>query len=334
MKKHWKKILLSILIILTVGVGVGAYMVGDYFVDYALARKDIDFDDPLSPTYDKPQAEIENRAIADIAVNTFLQTTPPAPISITSFDDLSLTGHVLEYPGSDLWVIIVHGYTSSYDTGLDFATEFYNRGYSVILPELRAHGSSEGDYMTMGYYDSKDILSWIEVITKYDETARIVLHGISMGAATVMMAAGDEELPYNIVAVIEDCGYTDAYQMFAEQLKARFGLPSFPLLNIAAMVGEQKAGFNLKDTRPITALENATVPILFIHGDEDGFVLPYMGDELYSSYTGPKEKLIIEGADHGAARYVNPTLYYETLFNFIDDAIAGNVLSDSDLVIE
>lgn len=319
MKKHWKKIVISIVLILVAGLGVGAYFVGDYFVDYALARKDLDFEDPLSPTYDKPALELANREKADIEVTQFLRTYSPGLITLPTFDGINLSAHIIENPGSEKWAIIVHGYTSSYDTGLDFAMEFYEQGYSILLPELRGHGSSDGDYMTMGHDDGKDILTWIDSITTYNPSAKIVLHGISMGAATVMMAAGEEALAPNVVAVIEDCGYTDAYQMFSEQLEARFGLPSFPLLNIAAIVGKQKAGFDLKDASPIKALENSNVPILFIHGDEDGFVLPYMLNELYNSYDGEKEKLIIEGADHGAARYVNPELYYDTVFTFLNE---------------
>lgn len=320
MKKKNKIIIWSISILL-VALSVGGYFVGDYFVEYSLGRKEVGFDDPLSPTYDKSIEEQTNRDNAGILVEEFLETTAYNEINIETHDGLNLYAKEFLQNDSDLWVIIVHGYTSYHYDVLDYAANFYEQGFNVITPDLRAHGQSDGDYISMGYYDGKDVAYIANYIVGIDSDAQIVLHGHSMGGATVMMAAGDVDLPSNVIAVIEDSGYTNAYQMFVEQLESRFGLPSFPVMNIAKAVGQLKAGYDLNDANPMKALENSSLPILFIHGDEDGFVLPYMQFELYNSYESEKEILTVEGADHVASRYVDPELYYSTVFNFISKYI-------------
>lgn len=313
-----KKIVISTLSIIIALLSIGGYAVGNYFVDYAVARKDDNYDDPLSPTYDALETEQLNEQLADAAVEALLFVNPGNDVYMTSFDGLELYAKSFTQENSDLWAIIVHGYTSSYQSVQDVMVRFYNEGYNVLLPDLRSHGLSQGQYISMSYYDGIDIADWSNYIVDMNEQAHIVLHGTSMGGATVMMAAGEENLPSNVFAVIEDCGYTNAYQMFVEQLKDRYGLPEFPIMNIARLIGKFKVGYDFKDANPIGALENATVPILFIHGDEDGYVLPYMQFELYNAYNGLKDILTIEGADHGAARHIDPDIYYNTIFDFIN----------------
>ena len=315
-----KKIILSVIVILVIIVTIFLALVGNYFVSYAIERKPSGFQDPLSPTYQRNPLEVSNTAIAKEKVDAWQKTVVSNEVAIKSYDDLELWSKEYENKNSNMWVINVHGYTSSHASMQDFAYEFYQRGYSVLTPDLRAHGNSEGEYIGMGLNDSKDILSWIEYINDKNPDAEIVLHGVSMGAATVMITAGDEELPENVVAVIEDSGYTSAYQMMKEQLETRFSLPSFPILNVAELVGRVKAGYFLSDANPMKSLENSEVPMLFIHGDKDTFVLPYMQNELYDSYKGYKETLTIKGAEHVASRNLEPDTYYNKVFSFIDNA--------------
>ena len=101
-----------------------------------------------------------------------------------------------------------------------------------LTPDLRACGDTDGNYLGMGWLDRKDILSWIDWIVAQDSDARIVIHGISMGAATTMMTAG-EDTPDQVVAFIEDCGYTSVWDTFSSELKLRFGMPEFPLMYTA-----------------------------------------------------------------------------------------------------
>ncbi len=312
-----KKIIIGSILTFLIVLIVGGYFVGDYFTQYAIGRKPVDLIDDKSPTYVQSEKEILAREIAKEEVEQLINNHLTKEVRIDSFDHESLYAKIFEND-SNKWVIIVHGYTSSHLDILDIAAKFYEQGYNVLTPDLRAHNESSGEYISMGYFDAIDIVDWTKYINDNYDDVQIVLHGSSMGAATVMISAGDKDLPNNVVAIVEDSGYTNAYQMFVEQLDYRFGLPSFPILNISSAVAEMKAGYNLRDASPIDALQQSNVPILFTHGDADGFVLPYMLEELYHSYSGEKEKMIIKGADHTAGRYLESEYYYQTMFKFLN----------------
>ncbi len=319
MKKR-TKIILSILSTLLVLILISLWFVGNYFVEYALGRKPIELDDPLAPSHTASSVEDENEAIADAGVEQWLSEIQVDEVNLTSHDGLNLFGLQYDYnPEVERWAIVVHGYTSHYTSVDDIAHWYAQQGYNTITPNLRAHGYSDGDYITLGYEDGKDILTWIDYVLSLNPEAEIVLHGVSMGAATVMIAAGEEGCPDNVVAVVEDCGYTTADEMMVSQLDYRFGLPSFPIIPASRVVSIIKAGYDFGDACPIASLQNADVPILFIHGDQDTYVPFFMLDELYNSYQGEKAKLEVEGAEHGAARDVDPDGYYGAVSQFLNN---------------
>lgn len=238
--------------------------------------------------------------------------------TITSNDGLSLWAEF--YPSqtdSHIYVLGVHGYTVDHRDIAPAIKPFADKGYHVLTPDQRGRGNSEGDYLSMGWLEKDDALLWINKIIDYDKQAQIILYGESMGAATLMMASG-EVLPKQVVALVEDCGYTSAYEMFANQLDERFGLPEIPFLPVAALIGQMRAGFDFNDASAIKQLEKATLPILFIHGGADDYVPTRMGNELYEAYQGEKELLIIDGAGHGSSADIDPEQYYTTVFKFID----------------
>lgn len=139
-----------------------------------------------------------------------------------------------------------------------------------------------------------------------------------MGAATVMMAAGREDLPPEVVAAVEDCGYTNADELIAMQMENSFGLPAFPAMNLLNWRCEKVAGFNLHDAAPIDAVRHARVPILFIHGTKDTLVPPNMAEQLYAAANAPKKELLmIPGAVHAAASQADQQTYFRTIRKFV-----------------
>lgn len=236
---------------------------------------------------------------------------------IESFDNLKLHGYKINNENSNVWVITVHGYMGSGSKMASYAENFYNMGYNVLVPDLRGHGKSEGDYIGMGWNDRKDILRWIDLILKENNNAKIILHGVSMGGATVMMTSG-EELPENVKCIIEDCGYSSVVDEFEDKLKNIFNLPKTPILQAADLVSRVRAGYWFSDASSVNQLKKAKVPILFIHGDKDDFVPYDMLDKVYNAADVEKEKLVVEGAEHAKSAYVNPELYWNTISNFIN----------------
>ncbi|NOU73800.1 alpha/beta fold hydrolase [Paenibacillus sp. LMG 31458] len=145
-------------------------------------------------------------------------------------------------------------------------------GFNVLIPDARGHGRSEGHYIGFGWPERKDYVQWIDkVIEHMGEQSKIVLHGVSMGGATVMMTSG-EALPPNVKAIVEDCGYTTAKDQLAYQLKRMYRLPIFPLLHLTSLLTKLRAGYFFGEASALDQLQKSKTPMLFIHGDADLFV--------------------------------------------------------------
>lgn len=309
-----KKIILTISILLLVVIlGVGG-LVGNYFYNLALnpfTSKDMIFGDDDDDTSLEVEADV-NWLIKD---SNYIDTY------ITSSDNLKLHAYEVKNENkTDKWAIVVHGYTSEGKLLSSKAKHLYNMGYNVLVPDLRSHGTSEGDYIGMGWHDRLDIIGWINYIVKNNPNSEIALHGTSMGSATVLMVSG-EKLPSNVKAIVADCGYTSVYDEFSYQLKQLFNLPAFPIMNFSDVVTHIRAGYCLNDASAINQVKKSTTPILYIHGDKDDFVPYYMMDELYNATNSEKEKLTIEGGEHANSDLVNPKLYWSTVNSFLEKYI-------------
>ena len=237
-------------------------------------------------------------------------------VFINSFDNLKLHAYILKTENSDKWAITVHGYTNKAESMSAMAYKYHSLGYNILMPDLRGHGKSEGSYVGMGWHDRLDILKWIDLIIKENKDAKILLHGISMGAGTVMMVSG-EELPENVKVIIEDCGYTSAKEQLAYNLKTMFKLPSFPILNFCSLITKIKDNYFLSEASAIKQLQKAKVPILFIHGDKDKFVPFYMLDKLYNACSSKKDKLVVKDVGHAKSESLKSDLYWNKVEDFI-----------------
>ncbi len=262
-----------------------------------------------------------NRQLALNETAAWLKTVSSNRISVMSGDGYRLVAsEFLTGEDSHVWVLVLHGYTGWKEEMYPFARWYYEEGYHVIVPDLRCQGESEGDFIGMGWTDHYDCMLWIDYILKQDQEAEIVLHGQSMGAATALMMTGEEELPDNVMAVVSDCAYTDAYSMFGEKIKEWFGLPAFPLVDSACLVLKLRGGYELKDASAVNAVAKSRVPILFIHGEDDAMINVQMSKNLYAAASGYKELLIVEDAGHAQAQDKQPELYYGTIRAFLQKA--------------
>lgn len=238
--------------------------------------------------------------------------------SLTSEDGLALKARYFPQENSHRYAILCHGYGGNGAQMYGYARQFYNMDCSVLVPDARAHGESEGEYYGMGWLERKDVLDWADQLIAADPAAEIVLFGVSMGGATVMMAAG-EELPGQIKCIVEDCGYTSVWDEFSLQLKSLFDAPDFPLMYTTDLVCRLRAGYGFQEASSVEQLKKAEVPMLFIHGEEDTFVPYSMLDQVYNACaSAEKEKLTIPGAGHGAAASADPDLYWTTVETFIN----------------
>ena len=238
--------------------------------------------------------------------------------SLTSEDGLTLNAHYLPLDNSHRYAIICHGYGGNSTQMSGYAKRFHNLGFSVLAPDARAHGESEGEYYGMGWPERKDILDWANQLIARDPDAEIVLFGVSMGGATVMMTAG-EELPEQIKCIVEDCGYTSVWDEFSLQLSTLFSAPEFPLMYTTDLICRMRAEYGFQEASSVEQLKKAEAPMLFIHGEEDTFVPYSMLDQVYNACaSAEKEKLTIPGAGHGVAASVEPDLYWSTVESFVN----------------
>lgn len=285
------------------------FYVGNFLYDVAI-NPNMDKSTILGSTYpilkNSEEVSIQNTFFSD---NTYLDR------NITSDDNLNL--HAYEFnQHTDRWAIIAHGYSSEGKQMAKSAEHFYENGYSVMVIDLRSHGKSEGDYIGMGWDDRLDLLKWVHLIEKENPNAQIVLYGVSMGAATVMNTTG-ENLPVNVKAAIEDCGYTSTWDIFAHQMHSLFNLPSHPFLDFADLVTQLRAGYSFREGGALDQVKKSTTPTLFIHGSKDNFVPFYMLDELYNAASCKKQKLVINGAGHGESAETDPIKYWNTIDTFL-----------------
>ena len=238
---------------------------------------------------------------------------------LESHDGLKLHALYLAQPEeSHKYLVGCHGYGSIPQFMGRSAARFYEMGFNILAPAARAHEQSEGRYASMGWLERLDIVDWVNTLVEQDPDAEIVLYGISMGGATVMMTAG-EELPANVKCIIEDCGYSSVWDEFAGQLQEMFHLPTFPVLDAASLVTKLRAGFSFKEASAVEQLKKASLPMLFIHGEDDTFVPYWMLDVVYDACaSAEKERLSVPGAAHGGAAGTDPELYWSTVERFLE----------------
>lgn len=300
--------MIIVLLILICLIIVTGFITGNFLFNLALnprSSKSIIFNNDFDE--EKELKRIENEKwLKENAKETYIQNKK---MNLHSYE-------IINKKESQIWVIAVHGYTDSASFMVNSAKQFINYGYNVLMPDLRAHGKSDGKYIGMGWLDKDDIMLWVDYLIGTYGNIKIILYGISMGAATVMMASG-EDLPSNVRMVIEDCGYTSAWEEFAHELRYLFHMPTFPALYNANLITMVKAGYSLKKASSIKQIKKSKIPILFIHGDKDNFVPFYMLDKLYNAANCKKEKLVIKGAAHAEAQLIDPQKYWHTVRKFI-----------------
>lgn len=245
-----------------------------------------------------------------------MRTTPHEDVWITSFDGLKLHANYYECRKGAPTEIMFHGYRGSAERDLcGGLARCFLIGRNVIIVDQRCAGKSEGSVITFGINEHKDCLAWIDyAVKRFGDEQQLILSGVSMGAATVMMASG-YKLPKNVVHTIADCGYTSPKEIIKKVIRDMHLPPDmmYPFVRLAA---RWLGRFDLEEFSPLEAMKKSTVPVIFYHGDTDDFVPWEMTEELYTACTSKKEFITIEGAGHGLAFPQNKEKYLTTLEEF------------------
>lgn len=235
---------------------------------------------------------------------------------IVSDDGLKLHGRFYEYaPGAPI-ELMFHGYRGSAERDLSGGVQrCFLLGRSAFLVDQRCSNESEGTAITFGIKEHRDCLRWVDfLIEQFGPDVKIILCGISMGASTVLMAAG-RELPSNVIGVLADCGFNTAKDIMFSVIRG-MGLPPavcYPFVKLGARIF---AGFDPDTYSPMMAMETCKVPVIFFHGEADDFVPCWMSRNCYEACRARKQLVLIPGAGHGLSYPVAPEEYLSALRDF------------------
>ncbi len=243
-------------------------------------------------------------------------------VSVTSYDGLRLTGRLYftESAPPRGVVLCMHGYHSGAAEDFAGAVQYFcGNGFHVLLVTQRSHGNSEGKRITFGVKERFDCRSWCEYLAeRFGEAFPIVTDGVSMGAATVVMATGREVgLPKNVRAIIADCGYTSPWEIVCEEGRRRYHLP-MPVLWLFRLAVRLDAGFDLCAASAEKAAAESEIPIFFAHGTGDRLVPCEMGRRNHLACRAESRFFTVEGAGHGLSFVVDREGYERACMAFLE----------------
>ena len=304
--------LFKILLILTILVVLTAYIC--YHISFRATKRVMDEDVqihlPDGEQYMKVREGIE-KCVTDMLNRPF------EPVTITTFDGKKLYARYYHVADGAPLQIQFHGYKSS--AVLDFCGgSLYagKIGHNALVVDQRSHGKSEGNAITFGVLERKDVLSWIEYArSRFGEDVQIILAGLSMGAATVLMAT-DQPLPSNVVGVMADCPYSSPKAIIKKVCRVEMRLPVKPLYPFIKLGARLFAGFDLEESSAVSAVKNTPVPILILHGTGDRFVPCDMSHEIHATNPEMITLVTIPDAGHGLCYMTEPKMYEDAMQEF------------------
>lgn len=280
----------------------------------ALLRQKMKEPDPAEMRRLAPYAEIIRGGVR------WLREQNPERVEITSFDGLRLRAVFLPAENAKCTAILMHGYRSEHQW--DFAGAYrllHEYGCNLLVPWQRAHGRSEGRIICMGVKERRDCADWARYVEKrLGKELPIVLEGMSMGAATVLLATG-LDLPENVRGVIADCGFGSVWREFGYVLTERLRLPLHPILDTCCALNRLFFGFGYRDVSTAEALRRSKLPLLLIHGEADRFVPAYFSRENFeASAAEDKTLVLVPGAGHGCSFLIAPERCKKEIYAFYD----------------
>ncbi len=251
-------------------------------------------------------------------------TWPCEHVYTTSFDGLKLHGRFYKQEGAKRTMVLVHGWRGGWN--YDFCLGgpwLYDEGYNLLVIDQRAQGDSEGEYMSMGINERKDCHTWLQWLEENTDATEVPVYfmGISMGASTVLMAAG-EPMPSYVKGIIADCGYTTPYDMLFHYGHRAYHIPEFPVMRLFNQHCIKHAGVDLKGYSTLEAMKHNQVPVFFVHGKGDTFVPCEMTIEAYNACKAPKRLLLVEDAPHAMSFLYGTEAYTENAHAFFAECEA------------
>ena len=283
------------------------------------------------PDWDAPEA-LKKTIYAEFAesiprASLWLRDHNAEDVSVTSFDGLTLRVSWVPAEEPIGTIILFHGYHTHHIHDFSGIYDLYHRiGLNLLLVRQRGHGESGGKYITFGVKERKDAMSWIDFHNRTHGMDNVYLGGMSMGASTVLFAAG-EDLPPNVRGITADCGFSSPDEILSHIIRKDFRLPPKLVLPLMEVWARLLGGFSFYECNSRDTLARSKTPILFIHGRADTFVPCSMTEEGFRACASEKELHLIDGAGHGRSYLLEP----ERLSNALKDFFIRNLSDDYSL---
>lgn len=245
-------------------------------------------------------------------------------VETTSDDGTLLVGRaIVASPGSPRWVIFAHGLDDNWRAGLTFARRLAESGSNLLLVDLRAHGESGGAWVGASWLDRRDLVAWSRwVVERAGGDARVALMGISMGAASALMACGEEDLPAQVCACVADSPYSDFWNVAVNVVSTgALGtrpVPAHPLLDLARLfLRLRRGGYDLARPRPVDAVGRAGFPVLLIQATDDRVCPTHMAQQIADAAPEGSELVSFPSAGHCCSVFADPGRYWDHVLGYL-----------------
>lgn len=236
-------------------------------------------------------------------------------IFIESNDNNKMFGYYKKCNNNKL-VIILHDFLQNHYDMFDYVNIFENQDYDILVLDLRAHGKSEGDFSSMGYYEKDDLILWIKEMLNINKDYKIILYGVSLGASIVCLALG-ENLPNNVVLAIEDSGFDNAEKELSF-INSKKKIKLF--LNLLKVYMRKTKKINLRTIDVCKSLNKCKIPVLFIHGEKDDIVPCEMVYTMFKCLPQNRKSLyVVKESIHNNCLKENPYKYKKVIYKFLND---------------
>lgn len=307
------------MIVLLVLILAALLVLGVRMTRFAFARRPVpDATDPEVVRH-SPWVQYEPHISQSVA---WLKTQPVQELTVVSYDGLRLHGRFVPAENAKATILQFHGYRSHYAVDFSASMQYYHdRGYNLLLVDQRAHGESEGRWITFGIKERFDVLSWVTYLTlMLGEEHPLLLSGVSMGATTVCMAA-DLELPPNVVGIVADCGFTSPADILSIMAKKQYHAPGWLAVGFLNIFSHLLCGFGLRDSSTPEALAHTSIPVALFHGLDDPLVPPRMSRQAYEACASKKRLTEFPGAGHGTSWLTDTPRYQAVLEEFLEECL-------------
>lgn len=286
-----------------IGAAVGVGLVSYYALSHYMFRR------MTRGKRKTPEMLLAQYSVAD---QTFYHNVPFEEQEMISYDGFKLHGRIYRNVSSRNWIVFVHGYTTSKSFMAPHLALFHRLGYNLLAIDLRSHGESEGVYASYGYHEKFDVLEWVEWLRDREAIDTIGLHGVSMGAATILQVEPAAEVDF----LIAECPFNDLTYLMDHHITRLNHLPFKVFAPGLDYFLWSRAGFRMHEVSPKQVVKEAKTPILFIHGSNDNFVPTWMSREMHALNSN-SELAIINGAEHTDCLKTDPAAYEAAVTRFL-----------------